>query len=364
MRVLVLINNDEGLYKFRNELLLELLKNNEVYISTPDGPFVSKMVDEGCVFVPASIDRRGINPAKDYKLIRRYKSIIKEVNPDYVITYTVKPNIYGGRVCRKKGIPYAANITGLGTAFQKKGLLKSFVSFLYKSSLKKAKVVFFENSGNRDVFVDEGIVSADKTCVLNGAGVNTDYYSYQEYPDGEICSFIFIGRIMKEKGIEELLEATRRLYNDGRKVELNVLGPFEEDYKSEFEKYQSEGWLKYHGEQYDIKPYVRQAHCFVLPSWHEGMANTNLECASMGRPIITSNIPGCKEAVKDGVSGLLCEKQNSESLYSVMKKFSALGYNDRKAMGTQGRKYMTECFDKKIVVEKTLAKIRCSINHE
>lgn len=355
MRILILTNFDVGLYQFRKELISELLNNNEVFISLPYGKLVDKLQNMGCEFINTPLDRRGVNPLKDVKLIKQYKRIICKVNPDYVITYTIKPNIYGGYICGKLGIPYAVNITGLGTAFQKRGFLRSIVTKLYKLGLKRAKVVFFENSGNKQVFIDNGIVDIKQVCLLNGAGVNTAWYQFTPYPKDETpVRFLFIGRIMKEKGVEELFIAMRRVLNDGYNAQLSMVGEFEENYKKIIDKYQDEGWLKYYGYQEDVRPYIEQSHCFVLPSWHEGMANTNLECASMGRPVITSNIHGCKEAVDEGVTGFLCEKKNANDLYQKMKKLIALPNEERKAMGLAGRKRMEEYFDKKKVVSKTI----------
>jgi galacturonosyltransferase len=271
-----------------------------------------------------------------------------------VITYTIKPNVYGGFACRRLGIPYAANITGLGTAFQSQGMLRRLVTVMYKVSLKKAKVVFFENEENRQIFIQEKIIQDKKTCLLMGAGVNLQRYQPTEYPYGDTTKFLFIGRMMREKGIDELFAAMKRLVADGLKVELDILGGYEEDYKTVIEKYEYEGWLHYHGQQRDVRPFIAAAHCFVLPSWHEGMANTNLECAASGRAVITSNIHGCLEAVEDGVSGYLCEKKNADSLYQTMKKFVELSYDKRKAMGLAGRKRMEEIFDKSKVVEDTI----------
>jgi galacturonosyltransferase len=254
-------------------------------------------------------------------------------------------------------IPYAENITGLGTAFQNKGLLRTIVTILYKVGLKKAKVVFFENEENRQIFVKEKIVPDEKTCLLMGAGVNLERYNVEDYPNGDITKFLFMGRVMKEKGIDELFIAMRRLQEDGIKCSLDVLGYYEEDYKEKIEQYESEGWLHYYGYQKDVKPYINDCHCFVLPSWHEGMANTNLECAASGRPVITCNIHGCMEAVEDGVSGYLCKKKNAENLYQVMKKFIELPYEKRKAMGLAGRKRMRELFDRKVVIERTMSKL-------
>lgn len=355
MRVLILANNDVGLYKFRKELIQELLhRGSEVYISLPNGNLVRPLEQMGCKFIDTPIDRRGINPAKDFKLLINYKKLMKSVEPDMVITYTIKPNIYGGIVARQAKIPYAVNITGLGTAFEKKGFLRAIVVKLYKYSLGKAKVVFFENAGDREIMISEGTVAKEKTIVLNGAGVNLDDYPYAEYPRNDIFHFLFIGRVMKEKGIDELFDAMRRLKSDGVKCFLDVVGPFEEDYKDKLEQYEKDGWLKYHGYQSDVKPFIEKCHCFVLPSYHEGMANTNLECASSGRPVITSNIPGCKEAVIDGVSGLLCEPKNADSLYQVMKRMTEISMEEQIQMGLAGRKHMEDVFDKKKVVEETM----------
>ncbi|HCR3879703.1 TPA: glycosyltransferase family 4 protein, partial [Enterococcus faecium] len=260
----------------------------------------------GCQIIETPIDRRGINPKTDFKLFFNYCNILKKIKPDMVIAYTIKPNIYGGLACRLRKVSYALNITGLGTAFQKKGVLKSLIVFLYRLAAKKSKVIFFENFENMKTFQTLQIAKQSKYKLLNGAGVDVEHFSYLEYPKDEQVHFLFIGRIMKEKGVDELFEAMKNLYSEEKNCVLDVLGYFEEDYGIKIEKYEKEGWLKYHGYQSDIRPFVERAHCFVLPSWHEGMANTNLESAASGRPIITSDIPGCKEAVIESKSGYLC----------------------------------------------------------
>ena len=284
---------------------------------------------------------------RDWKLLRREK-------PGLVITYTIKPNIYGGLVCRMLGIPYAVNITGLGTAFQKRGALRLLVTVLYKAALKKAKAVFFENAENMQVLLDEKIVRKEQGCLLSGAGVNTERYAYAPYPEDGETRFLFVGRVMREKGVDELFEAMHRLNERGLRCTLDVLGGYEENYAAKMEAYTAEGWLRYHGYQKDVRPFIENAHCFVLPSWHEGMANTNLECAAMGRPVITSDIHGCKEAVEPGVSGLLCRAKDTGSLYEAMARFQAMPRAEREAMGRAGRARMEAVFDKKKVVAATL----------
>jgi galacturonosyltransferase len=358
MKIVVLANSSSGLYGFRKELLEELLKEHEVYICVPNGECIDKMEKIGCKFIDTPIDRRGINPKTDFSLYRRYKSILKQIKPNLVITYTIKPNVYGGFACKKLEISYAINITGLGTAFQKKGMLRKLVIFMYKISLKKAKVVFFENCENMQIFIDEKIINKQQACLLNGAGVNLETHTLLEYPkDCQTTRFLFMGRVMKEKGIDELFEAMKKLIADGIECSLEIIGGLEENYSDIIKKYESEGWLFYSGHQSNVQPFIENCHCSVLPSWHEGMSNTNLECAASGRPVITSNIHGCLEAVEDGISGYLCEKKNSDDLYRVMKKFTELSYEERQRMGLAGRKHMEDVFDKKKVVKRTIDKL-------
>lgn len=355
MKILILANNDVGLYKFRKELIRELLKKHEVVIALPNGGLIPDLQEMGCEYVDVEMERRGMNPVKDAALFFRFMSAVKKTKPDLVITYTVKPNIYGGLAAKIKKVPYVANITGLGTAFQNDGLLKNLVTTLYKTSLKKARTVFFENSDNRRLFVENKIVREEVTRVLPGAGVNLEEYSFAEYPaDDKTTRFLFMARVMREKGTDELFGAMSRLVGEGYDCSLDVLGDYEEDYKALIEQYEKEGWLHYRGFQKDVKPFIANCHCFVLPSWHEGMANTNLENAASGRPVITSNIPGCMEAVEDNKSGFLCTPRDGESLYNAMKRFLELSYEERKQMGQNGRKRMEERFDKKTVVKTTI----------
>ena len=355
MKILILANNDVGLYQFRKELIEKLGLRNEIYVSLPYGDFVVALNQMGCHFIETPIDRRGMNPIRDSRLFLSYWKMLKKLQPDLVITYTIKPNVYGGFAARLLGIPYAVNITGLGTAFQSNGMLRKIVTGMYRLSCKNAKVVFFENCENRQIFIDNKIVKEKQTCLLNGAGVNLSHYQVADYPAGDTTKFLFIGRVMKEKGVEELFTAMKRLISEGILCSLDILGGYEEDYKSVVEGYVAEGWLHYHGYQADVRPFIAQSHCFVLPSWHEGMANTNLECAASGRPVITSNIHGCLEAVEDGVTGFLCEKKNADDLYQVMKQFAGMTFKERKAMGLSGRKRMETLFDKRLVVDTTIA---------
>ena len=362
MRVLIICNCSTGLEIFRGMLIRELVEagnivNAIVPCSDEDREVeAEKRIEKMyCGLKRVPIDRRGMNPVRDFKLFLKLLANIRKFRPDMVITYTIKPNIYGGMACRLLKIPYIVNITGLGTAFQNKGALRKIVIIMYKVALKKAQIAFFENSENRDVIVEAGIISEKKSHVLAGAGVDLDNFRYLNYPQNdEKVIFLFIGRVMQEKGINELFAAMKKLRSEGYNCELDVLGGFEEDYSGIIERYEKEGWLHYRGYQNDVRPYIQTAHCFVLPSWHEGMANTNLENAASGRPLITTDIHGCKEAVINGVSGFLVKKHNVEDLYDKMRRFVMMPYEEKKKMGIAGRMLMEDKFDKRKVVRETI----------
>lgn len=357
-KVVIIGNNSGGMYDFRHELIEELIRRGcSITVLTPFDTKVDELRDIGVELIDTPLNRRGINPKEDFTLLCLYRKLLKKLQPDLVITYTIKPNIYGGYACRRLSIPYAANITGLGTTFQKEGILKKIVVFLYKIGLKSAQTVFFENDENRQIFLDTKIVNNERTCLLNGAGVNLERYSLIDYPSGDKTKFLFIGRVMKEKGIDELFAAMKKLVEEGVDCSLDILGGYEEDYKAVIQKYEREGWLDYHGYQLDVRPFIAKTHCFVLPSWHEGMANTNLECAASGRPVITSNIHGCLEAVENGVTGFLCKRKDEVDLYQMMMNFTKLSYEERREMGIAGRHRMERLFDKKIVIKQTLERL-------
>ena len=355
-RILVLANNDVGLYRFRKDLLAALLgAGHEVYISLPDGGFISELVQLGCRFIDTPIERRGMNPIHDSKLFHQYRAFLKEVKPDLVLTYTIKPNIYGGLACRMAHIPYAVNITGLGSAIENGGWLKKFVLALYKPALKGAKVIFFENAGNRDILTATGVVPKGRDVVLNGAGVNLEDYPYQPYPQEGAVRFLFVGRVMHEKGVDELFAAAKRMKQEyGDSVEFHIVGSFEEGYKPLMDELEKAGVVKYHGYQSDMKRFYALASCVVLPSYHEGMSNVLLEAAASGRPLITSDIPGCREAVEDGVSGYLCPAKDADALYEAMRRFVELPESWRGEMGRRGRERMEQRFSKTAVVAETI----------
>ena len=361
MKILILANHFNTLRIFRRELIKAISQQgHEVVISIPTCDDENKRILEsyGTRVVFTDFERRGMNPLKDVRLFLRYRQLIKKEKPDKVIAYTIKCNIYGGFACQLLRIPHYANITGLGSTFQKYNFTRKIVSALYKLSLRRSKRVFFENVGNQETILGDKILKPEQTYVLPGAGVNLIEFSPIEYPTNDKpLHFLFVGRIMREKGVDEYFEAIRKIKAIFPDTVFDFIGWYEDDYESIVKTMQNDGLLCFHGFQSDVKPFIANAHCVVLPSWHEGMSNTLLESAAMCRPLITTNIHGCKEAVIDGLNGFLTEVKNADSLYNALMNFINMPNECRAIMGINGRKHMEESFDKDMVVTLTLKEI-------
>ncbi len=353
-KILIVSNHSFMLWRFRRELIETLRsQGHEIVISVPFGDHVEDFRSLGCRMIDTAIDRRGINPLTDFRLLAAYRKILSAEKPDLVITYSIKPNIYAGLLCRVMGIPYCANVQGLGTAFQRPALAW-LVTRLYRSALKCARTVFFENEADAALFREKHIVSEDRQCLLRGAGINLERYPALPYPSGDPVRFLYLGRLMTEKGIKELFEAVRQLHAEGFDFCLDLVGFFEDISEEEVRHLQEMGLVRFHGFQLDPLPYYGDTHCVVLPSYHEGMSNVLLEGAACARPLITTDIPGCREAVDPGVSGLLCQAHDSDSLCRAMKDFLSLPLPQREAMGLAGRKRMETMFAKELVVRETI----------
>lgn len=351
MRVLVLANADIGLYKFRRELMEKLCAAHDVHIALPNGEFIEDLKALGCHYIPFEFNRRGMNPISDLMQLRRYKKLLKEVVPDVVLTYTIKPNIYGGIACRQAKIPFLPNVTGLGTTIENGGLMAQISTTLYKIGLKGAACVFFQNRDNERLFLEKKLVHG-RTRVIPGSGVNLQTHKMEPYPsDAEGIRFLFVGRIMKDKGVEELLEAIRKLHKDNKHITLDIVGWSDEDYNDALKAAEEEGAVRFHGLQKDVHPFYKNCHCAVLPSYHEGTANVMLEASSTGRPVITTRVPGCKETFDEGITGFGCEAKDTESLIKAMRQFLETPQEKRKAMGIAARHKMETEYDRNIVLK-------------
>lgn len=354
MKILIITNHSYMLYRFRRELIAELQKDHEVVLSMPFVGHEDNFKVMGLKCINTEIDRRGINPKADWKLVKAYRNMLTTEQPDLVITYSIKPNIYAGMLCSMMKIPYCTNVQGLGTAFQREGLAE-FVTALYRTALKKSRIVFFENIGNAQEFINRKILSPKKITVLPGAGINLERYPLMPYPENDRIHFLYLGRFMKEKGIDELFSAMRRLHAElGDRVILDLVGFFDDNYEPQIKAMVDDGIAVFHGFQTEPTPYYAAADCVVMPSYHEGLSNVLLEAAAIGRPVITSDIHGCKETVDKGVSGLLCRVKDADDLYEKMREMANLSRQERHEMGLAARQKVEREFEKYMVVQKTI----------
>lgn len=339
-----------GLFKFRKELLEKLIETEEVYISLPKDEYTDQLEELGCKFIESHVDRRGTNPISDMKLLLKYLKVFKEVKPDLVLTYTIKPNVYGGIACRIAKIPYISNVTGLGTSIENDGVLQKISMTLYKIGLKKSECVFFQNKDNKDLFINKEIIN-NKSRLLPGSGVNVSRFTFEDYPKADKkLKFLFIGRLMKAKGIDELLLAAQKLKSKYPFIQFDLIGEMEDDYANQISKLENLGIVKYHHKQNDIHYFIKNSHATILPSYHEGMANVLLESASTGRPVIASNIAGCIETFDEKISGISFQKANLDSLVNAIESFILMSYQQKKEMGVAGRKKIEREFDRNRVI--------------
>ena len=357
-KILILTNSINGLYSFRRELIEELLQNSlNVTISAPNDTRTNYFKDIGCNMIETNISRRGTNPISDSKLLINYLRSIKKYKPDVVLTYTIKPNVYGGIACRLTNTPQIANITGLGTAIENKGILQKISLGLYRIGLKKSKCVFFQNKENMQFMQANGI-GVVNSILIPGSGVNLSQHNAETYPSEEnILKFLFIGRLMKAKGIEELFSAIEILKPRFPGVEFHFVGGKEENYDSVIDGLVEKKAIIYHGRQNDVHEFIKNSHALINPSHHEGMSNVLLEAASTARPIIASDIPGCRETFNEGVTGLGFKVKNVDSLINVIEKFIKLPHDKKAKMGLLARKKMEQEYDRRLVIDAYLEQI-------
>ncbi len=357
-KVLILGNSDLVVYNFRLELIERLLSDgHEVIVCSPYGERIGSLSLLGCKFIDIKISRHGTNPIKELKLLKEYKKIIKNVKPDIVFTYTIKPNIYGALACKKFNVPCVANITGLGTAVENCGLIQKATVFLYKIAFRNIKKVYFQNSENMQFFVSKKI-AIGKHDLLPGSGVNLERFYPIKYPKKDTVEFAFISRIMKEKGIDQYLDAAKIIKQKYPNTVFHVCGFFEQEYKEIIDDYASQGIIVYHGMLRDVKTVLKDIHCTIHPTYYpEGIANVLLESSACARPIITTNRSGCREVIDDGVNGFVVKMKDTNDLAQKIEKFIALPYEQKVQMGLAGRKKVESEFDRQIVVEKYIGEL-------
>lgn len=360
-KVLIIGNNDAGLFLFRLELIVSLIdKGIEVHFTVPKGDKVSEIEKTGALYHNIEVDRRGMSPKKDFKLLMDYISLMKEVRPDLILTYTIKPNVYGGIAAAVRKIPYISTITGLGTSLQGGGGKAKLIALLYKIGLYKSRCVFFQNTANKEFFCSKHIIPIEKAKLVNGSGVNTEKYSPEKVVptahDG--VNFLFIARIMRDKGVYEYILAARNIKADHPESHFQLLGFYdEESIKVEVENGVKAGFLEYLGFSKDTRIEMSKADCIVLPSYHEGMSNVLLEGAASGLPLVATDVPGCREAINDTETGFLCKAKDAKSLEDVMRKVLNLSKEERLLMGLKGRSKILKEFDRTFVVSSYIKEI-------
>jgi glycosyltransferase involved in cell wall biosynthesis len=357
MKVLILANNDVGLYKFRKELLEQLLEEHDVYVSLPKGEYISDIESMGCKFIETKLERRGTNPIKELLLINRYRKIVNEVKPDIVFSYTIKPNIYGGMACASLGIPYVSNITGLGTAVENRGILQKVSVILYKIAFRKVQRVFFQNDENMQFFIEKKI-ALGRHVRIPGSGVNLQYYQPLKYPSDETIEFVFISRIMREKGIDQYLDAAEYVRRKYPNTKFHVCGFCEQEYEERLKKLHQDGVIIYHGMVRDVREVLKDVHCTIHPTYYpEGLSNVLLESSACARPIITTNRSGCREVVDDRINGYIANQQDSKDLIDKVEEFISISYEKKQMMGLNARSKVEREFDRKIVIANYMKEI-------
>lgn len=357
-RILFLANHFITLYSFRKEMINAIVKQgHELYLSLPQSEENKYFEDLGCHIVETEIDRRGVNPVKDLRLIRFYKKMIPQVNPDIIFSYTIKPNIYGSMASNGK-YKQVCNITGTGATFLKKNLISVICEALYKLSVKKCYKVFFQNTGDRDFFIKEGLIK-NNYARLPGSGCNLQQHVFKSLPDGDEIRFIFIGRVMKLKGIDQYLQAAEIIRKKYPNTKFFIAGWNEQpEYMKLVEDAQKAGRVEYIGFRKDIDQWIEKCHCTILPSHGgEGVPNVLLESAATGRICIGSKINGTMDVIEDGKTGYLFNTGDGEDLARQIEKFILLPPEQKAVMGKAGREKIEREFDRQIVINAYLDEV-------
>jgi len=368
MRIAVVLNTSWNIYNFRKGLINSLIdKGNQVITIAPKDQFTYKLMDMGCRHIPVKMDSRGASPLKDFLLILELYWIYKKVRPDVILHYTIKPNIYGTIAASLLGIPVINNVCGLGTMFLKDNLVSRIAIMLYKIAFRFPKKIFFQNEDDKNLFIKRKIVTEQVCDLLPGSGINIDDFSPGKLNiKNQRFTFLLISRLIYDKGILEYIDAIESLKKEGVDAHFQLLGPIDEKHKrgipsSVIQEWIEKNQIEYLGTTEDVKSYIEKADCIVLPSYREGTPKTLLEAASMAKPIVATDVPGCNNVVKNGKNGYLCKLKDAEDLALKMKMMLLLETESRLEMGKYSRRYVTQKFAENIVIDKYLSTIK-SIN--
>lgn len=365
MKSIALLNcHGDDVFCFRREIIEALVeKGCRVILSCPEHSRLDYFRHkEGIIIEDVQIDRRGTNPLKDIRLIWEYIRLFRKYHPIYICAFTIKPNIYGSIAADLLNIPHINNITGIGSGYKNGGSVKKIVISLYKIALRKSQMVFFQNKENQQTALATKMVSQKTRCqVIPGSGVNLERFSYKEKTDSNEIVFNYIGRVMKDKRIDDYLKAASVIKEKYPQTVFNILGFIEKDenhYEKELKSLEEKGIVHYCGNVDDVRPYIYSSDAIIHPSTYgEGISNVLLETAACGRVCITTNIEGCRDCVEDGVSGYIYEPGNIDQLINRIEVFVSLTPEQRKRMGMAGRKKVEKGFDREFVVDSYLKEL-------
>lgn len=354
---MITVNAAWNVWNFRTPIVHALQRDgHDVTVLAPPDDSVQSLQSKGCRYIPLEMSVTGMNPLQDIALMRRMRAIFRNEQPDVILSYTIKNNIFGAIAARSEGIPFIPNVTGLGTAFLSGGILQGIAQALYRYAFAQLPVVFFQNEDDRHLFTSRGLVREAQARVLPGSGIDLARFSSADYPLSDTApTFLMIARLLRDKGVVEFAEAARVVKREHPHARFQLMGALAAENRSAISKSDLDGWLQegiieYLGVSDDVRPHIASSHCVVLPSYREGAPRTLIEAASMSRPVITTDVPGCRSVLDPGASGLLCAPRDAESLSSTIRRFIAMPHHHRAAMGRTGRRHMELHFDEAIVV--------------
>lgn len=369
-KIVIALNTAWNLVNFRAGLIRALVEEGyEVVAVAPNDEYAPRLAALGCRFVALPMDNKGTHPGRDLLLFFRFLKLFGHERPDVFLGYTVKPNVYGSLAAHMSGISVVNNIAGLGAVFIRDSWLTRLVRLLYKTALSRSRHVFFQNDEDMRLFVEQGLVAADMVSRLPGSGVDLSvfYYAPMQPLEHRPFCFLLVARLLWDKGVGEYVEAARMVRRKYPTAKFQLLGFL--DVKNptavssaEMSAWVNEGVVEYLGVAADVKPYLAAADCVVLPSYREGVPRSLLEAAAIGRPIVTTDAVGCRDAVVDGVSGFLCRVADAKDLANKLLRMIEMTHDGRELMGQLGRRKMELEFDEKIVIERYLRVIEENIS--
>lgn len=370
LKLAVIENHELGIYSIRHDLVMALAEEYEVTILTEvDDSFKNGDLETMVRFI--DVGKSVLNPFTAIKYNSRLRKALKETKPDVCLTFTIRPAIYGNMVTGRLKIPTISTITGTGPLFESKSISYTIARQLYKWVLRKTKFVFFPNYDDLEAFIKAGYIKRGQAKRVPGSGVNFEKFApmpFTRVNDGKFI-FLYISRLLKDKGVMEYVEAASIVKAQFPHAEFHIIGPLWTGNKKsltvtekELNEWIKKNWIVYHDKQVDVKPFIANADCVVMPSYREGMSNVLLEAASMARPLITTDVTGCRDIVEDGVNGLLCKVKSGTDLAEKMKRMMSFPASEREMMGKKGREKMIREFDKKIVIQMYLQAIKETIH--